>query len=76
MALMGDVKILKGEIIKLITQDIVSVTRCKDCKYFEPDEIIAPETGTCWEGERVRGFYDFCSRAVPVSNDLENYRRK
>lgn len=43
------------------TIDAVPVVRCRDCQSFQPDEIAAQETGTCWHCEMVRKFDDFCS---------------
>lgn len=35
---------------------------CRECKYFDPDENIAPNTGSCSFVEMVRLFDDFCSK--------------
>lgn len=35
---------------------------CRECKYFDPDENIAPNTGSCSFVEMVRFFDDFCSK--------------
>lgn len=35
---------------------------CWECKYFDPDENIAPNTGSCSFVEMVRFFDDFCSK--------------
>ena len=35
---------------------------CIECKYFDPDENIAPNTGSCSFIEMVRFFDDFCSK--------------
>lgn len=45
----------------LISNNVVPVVRCKDCKSFQADEIVAPGTGTCWHCEMVMEFDDFCS---------------
>lgn len=41
--------------------DAVEVVRCIECEEFEPNEIVAPQTGTCWHCEMVRDFDSFCS---------------
>lgn len=38
---------------------------CRECKYFDPDENIAPNTGSCSFVEMVRLFDDFCSQGEP-----------
>ena len=38
---------------------------CWECKYFDPDENIAPNTGSCSFVEMVRFFDDFCSKGEP-----------
>jgi len=46
---------------KVESGQLVEVVRCKDCKSFQADEIVAPGTGTCWHCEMVMEFDDFCS---------------
>lgn len=41
---------------------VVPVVRCKDCKWFDPNENIMPQSGTCGYHEMVKMFWDFCSR--------------
>lgn len=38
------------------------VVWCKDCKWFDPNENIMPQSGTCGYHEMVKMFWDFCSR--------------
>lgn len=52
----------KGVIREAPLINAVEVIRCKDCKHFEPNEIITASSGTCWYCEMVRMFDDFCSR--------------
>ena len=44
-----------------VSNDVRAV-RCKDCKWFNPDENIMPESGTCEYHEMVKMFWDYCSR--------------
>jgi len=46
---------------KLPAADVVEVVRCEKCQKFDPDEIAAPNTGTCWHHEMIKRFDDFCS---------------
>ena len=39
----------------------IDIVRCKDCKYFEPNEICSVYSGTCWHCEMVKKFNDYCS---------------
>lgn len=55
-----DSSCMKDFLKALPTIDAVTVVRCKDCQKFDPDEIIAPETGTCWQYEVVKDFNGFC----------------
>ena len=49
----------RSDIDELPTADVAEVVRCKDCKYWIPDEIGRRycELIDCWTGDR-----DFCSR--------------
>ena len=44
-------------------KDDVRVVRCKNCMWFEPNEDIMPQSGSCALHEMVKMFWDFCSRA-------------
>ena len=49
--------------------DAVEVVRCIKCENFEPNEIIAPQTGTCWHCEMVKSFDSFCSDGKPKDGE-------
>lgn len=48
---------------KAPTVDAVEVIRCKDCKWYNRDEFIMPQSGSCEFHETVKMDWDFCSRA-------------
>ena len=56
-----------GKARKLIadapTVDAVEVVRCKDCKWYNRNEDIMPQSGSCEFHEMVKMDWDFCSRA-------------
>lgn len=41
----------------------VEVVRCKDCKWYDRNEDIMPQSGSCGFHEMVKMDWDFCSRA-------------
>lgn len=43
--------------------DAVEVVRCKDCKFFDPNEDVMPQSGSCAYHEMIKMDWDFCSRA-------------
>jgi hypothetical protein len=45
------------------TVDAVEVVRCKDCKWYNRNEDIMPQSGSCEFHEMVKMDWDFCSRA-------------
>lgn len=47
----------------LPTVDAVEVVRCKDCKWYNRNEDIMPQSGSCEFHEMVKMDWDFCSRA-------------
>ena len=44
------------------TVDAVEVIRCKNCKWYDRDEFIMPQSGSCEFHETVKMDWDFCSR--------------
>ena len=56
-------------ILEAPTVDAVEVVRCKDCQWFEPNESVMPQSGTCGYHEMVKMFWDFCSRGK-VNGDV------
>lgn len=47
----------------LLDNDVVPVVRCKDCKWYNRNEDIMPQSGSCEFHEMVKMDWDFCSRA-------------
>lgn len=47
----------------LPTVDAEEVVRCKDCKWYNRNEDIMPQSGSCEFHEMVKMDWDFCSRA-------------
>ena len=45
------------------TVDAVEVVRCKDCKWFDQNEDVMPQSGSCAYHEMVKMDWDYCSRA-------------
>ena len=45
------------------TVDAAEVVRCKDCKWYNRNEDIMPQSGSCEFHEMVKMDWDFCSRA-------------
>jgi hypothetical protein len=43
--------------------NFVEVVRCKDCKWYNRNEDIMPQSGSCEFHEMVKMDWDFCSRA-------------
>lgn len=50
-------------ISKASTVDAVEVVRCGDCRFFNHDRIISPNSGVCKFCEMIRFDFDYCSCA-------------
>lgn len=53
----------RNTITDVQTVDAVEVIRCKDCKWYDRDEFIMPQSGSCEFHEMVKMDWDFCSLA-------------
>lgn len=58
----SDGVVLQSVIQSMPTVDAVEVVRCKDCKWFDPNEDVMSQSGACEYHEMVKMFWDFCSR--------------
>lgn len=72
----SDVQWCLSELQDILTADVVEVTRCKDCRYFDPDDLMAEDAdwgGWCRYNGCLTDDFDFCSR--DKKRDNENDRQ-
>lgn len=61
----GDVTVSKDLVEKIPTTNIVEVTRCKYCKFYESyDNPLADFDGRCFARNCETDEYDFCNYGV------------